>query len=188
MESDGSINAVQVEIRVARPGEVEARLGDFVGLLGDAVDSGASVGFLGPLGEALAVDYWRRCAADAERGGKVLIVALEGECLVGSVQLALAAQQNGAHRAEIQRLVVLTSHRGHGLGRRLMEAAEVVALGLGRTLLTLNTRTGDPPEALYCRMGYVTVGTIPGFAQNPDGSFNTTTLMYKQLSAADVGE
>ena len=51
----------------------------------------------------------------------------------------------------------------------------------GRTLLVLNTRTGDPPEDLYRRLGYALVGHVPEFARNPDGTFNTTSLMYKRL-------
>jgi hypothetical protein len=62
-----------------------------------------------------------------------------------------------------------------------MREIEAAARDLGRTLLFLNTRTGDPPEELYRRLGYERVGTIPDFAQNPDGTFNTTTIMYRHL-------
>ena len=60
-------------------------------------------------------------------------------------------------------------------------SGDVAGRGRGVTLLTLNTRAGDPPEALYLRLGYTLVGPIPAFAQNPDGSLNTTSIMYKLL-------
>jgi ribosomal protein S18 acetylase RimI-like enzyme len=74
------------------------------------------------------------------------------------------------------------SNQRRGIGVALMHGVENVARGLGKTLLILNTRTGDPPESLYRRLGFEHVGTIPGFAQNPDGTLNTTSIMYRQLS------
>jgi hypothetical protein len=48
--------------------------------------------------------------------------------------------------------------------------------------LFLNTRTGDPPEAMYASLGYTAIGTIPDFAMNPDGTLNRTTYMYKTIA------
>jgi len=161
--------------------DVEADLQSLVDLLADAVDDGASVGFLGPLDRATAEAYWRRRADEVGRGSRLLLAARDGTRVVGSVQLAFAEQQNGSHRAEVQRLVVHRDARRRGVGRALMLGLEREAREAGRTLLMLNTRAGDPPEALYLGLGYTLVGTVPDYARNPDGTFNTTSIMYRLL-------
>ena len=37
----------------------------------------------------------------------------------------------------------------------------------GRSLLTLDTRTGDNAEPLYTSLGYRTAGIIPGYCRDP---------------------
>jgi ribosomal protein S18 acetylase RimI-like enzyme len=65
----------------------------------------------------------------------------------------------------------------------LMRELEVRARRLGRTLLTLDTRTGDKAEPLYASMGYTVVGIIPDFCCDPSdpARLDATTIMYKQL-------
>jgi len=76
-------------------------------LLCDAVDSGASVGFLPPLSDDEATAYWRSVIARVGTGSRVLVVARgdDGQ-VVGSAQLDLALQANGRHRAEVQKVMV----------------------------------------------------------------------------------
>ena len=178
-----TITSGDVVLEPVDPPSVEAMLSGLVALLVEAVDDGASVGFLAPLTPEAAEAYWRERASDVARGSRVLIVARRGDEVLGTVQLAFAAQENGAHRAEVQRLLVRRASRHAGLGTALMRELERVALERGRTLLFLNTRTGDPPEALYYRIGYTLVGYIPRFARNPDGTFNTTSIMFRHLDA-----
>jgi acetyltransferase len=156
-------------------------LDDLIALLQDAVESGASVGFLAPLGREMAAQYWREQVEEVARAKRIILVARKQGRIVGSVQLALASQQNGSHRGEVQRLIVLQAESGQGIGSALMRQLENVARRFGRTLLVLNTRAGYPPESFYCRLGYTLVGQIPGYAQNPDGSFNNTSIMYRHL-------
>ncbi|HEX3148593.1 MAG TPA: GNAT family N-acetyltransferase [Gemmataceae bacterium] len=150
-------------------------------LLDDAVQDGASVGFLAPLDRTMGEDYWRDRCREVAQGRRMILLAREQARMVGSVQLAFAGQQNGAHRAEIERLLVARSARRRGIGTALMRAAEAAAIEQGRTLLILNTRTGDPAHALYLRLGYQEAGTIPKFARNPDGTWNTTSILFKHL-------
>jgi ribosomal protein S18 acetylase RimI-like enzyme len=170
-------------VSVLPPETTAAERAALVGLLADAVADGASVGFLAPLDPALAAGYWAERLAEADAGRRVVLVARDAGRVVGAVQVALATDPNGAHRAEVQRLLVLRSHRGRGVGTALMRAAEAEAAARGRTLLVLNTRSGGPPEALYARLGYERAGVIPGFARNPDGTFNDTTVMYRRLAS-----
>ena len=52
-----------------------------------------------------------------------------------------------------------------------------------RTLLTLDTVTSNPAETLYCSLGYVAIGVIPGYALSFDSSkLEATTVMYKELT------
>ena len=150
-------------------------------LLIDAVDSGASLGFWAPLAPADAVLYWREVMQGMVDENLVLIVAEDAGEVVGSVQLALSDRQNGSHRAEIRKLMVHGSHRGHGLGRALLAAAHVEAAYRGRRLLILDTRTGDAGERLYESMGYTRAGEIPGFTIEPDGARHGTTIFYHVL-------
>ena len=151
-------------------------------LLQDVVDGGASVGFLPPLSAEEARAYWDSVAETLEAGGRRLWIAraTDGRIL-GTVQLDLASQANGRHRAEAIKLMVLSSARRRGIGRLLMEAVEAEARGLGRTTLVLDTRQGDPSEALYRGMGWQPAGTIPRYARSADGTLHTTAFYYKLL-------
>jgi hypothetical protein len=52
----------------------------------------------------------------------------------------------------------------------------------GRSLLTLDTCTGDRAEPLYLSMGSRTVGVIPGYCFDVEKRrLDSTTVMYKAL-------
>ena len=156
------------------------RLDALAALLADAVDSGASVGFLPPLSPDAARAYWHEVDAGLPHD-RVLLVAEVGGELAGAVQLALAGQPNGAHRAEVQKLFVMRRFRRQGIARALMLALEAEAVARGRTLLVLDTRVGDPAEHLYEQVGYQRAGIIPAFARNAEGVLDPTVLFYKTL-------
>ena len=159
-------------------------LDDLIALLQDAVDSGASVGFLPPLSREAASDYWRSVFADLDAGHRVLLGAMDGSRLVGSVQLELARKPNASHRAEVQRLLVLRSVRRQGIGERLMRQLHELAREHGRSLLVLDTREGDPSELLYRKLGYTRAGVIPGYARSADGALDATVFYYLFLPAS----
>jgi len=155
-------------------------------LLVDAVDGGASIGFLPPLGEGEAAAYWDTVAAALRDGSRVLLVARPPAgpqigTIVGSVQLDLAGRTNARHRAEVMRLMVHRRARRQGLGRALMLAIEEHARRLGRTTLVLDTRHGDPSERLYQSLGWTLAGTIPRYARSADGTLDATALYYRLL-------
>ena len=62
-----------------------------------------------------------------------------------------------------------------------MEHAESEARAEGKTLLVLDTVTGDDAERLYTQLGYERVGVIPGYALYPDGRPCDTTLFFKNI-------
>jgi len=152
-------------------------------LLSDAVDSGASIGFLPPLREGEAMEYWSGVAAAIRDGSRVLLVAVDEGCLIGCVQLDYAMRRNALHRAEIMKLMVHRSARRRGIGRALMVEAARVAKAAGRTLLVLDTRHGDPSETLYRNLGYQAAGIIPRYARSASGELHATILMYLELES-----
>ena len=153
-------------------------------LLHDCVQAGASVGFVLPFSREEATTFWRDRVLPAVQSGSTLLwVARLGAGVVGTVQLGLAAITNQAHRADVAKLLVHPDARRRGIARRLTRELEAEAARLGRTLLTLDTRTGDVAEPLYRALGYETVGTIPGYCRHPsEDRLEATTLMYKRLA------
>jgi ribosomal protein S18 acetylase RimI-like enzyme len=150
-------------------------------LLQDAVDSGASVGFLPPLSVDIARAYWQGTASDLVQGTRVLLVARHHTQVVGTVQLALATQPNAQHRAEVQKIMVHTQVRQQGIGQALMTAIEEAARRAGLTLLVLDTRRGDVSEQLYLKQGYICGGIIPHYARSATGVLDDTAIFYKVL-------
>jgi hypothetical protein len=65
-----------------------------------------------------------------------------------------------------------------------MRAIEQAARNAGKTLLVLDTATGEAAERLYARLGWTRVGAIPNYALFPDGRPCSTTIFYKELKPA----
>lgn len=150
----------------------------------DAVHAGASIGYLAPLPESEARGYWAKIFADLPGGMRVLFVAREtpGGPIVGTVQLAGEHRPNGRHRAEVQKLLVLTSQRRRGIGSQLMRALEREARQRKLTLLFLDTSEGPGGACgLYDSLGYTHAGGIPGYALDPDGTPKKNAIYWKQL-------
>jgi GNAT superfamily N-acetyltransferase len=137
-------------------------------LLAACVAEGASLTWFAPLAPATALAHWKRVSSDVALGKAVLLAAwLEGE-LVGSVTLGLDMPENAPHRAEVRTLLVDPAARRRGVGRALMRRVEQAARGIGRGLLTLDTRVGTPAEALYRDLGWTAACVIPGHELGPD--------------------
>ena len=108
-------------------------------MLIEVVANGGSVGFMHPLAREAAAAFWERALAAAARGERIVLGAFDGERLVGTVTLLLDCPPNQPHRAEIAKLMTRISHRGRGVAKALMQAAERAAVERRRTLLVLDT-------------------------------------------------
>jgi len=157
-------------------------LGDLCHLLQDAVQGGASVGFLAPLGDETAVRYWQH-VFDHLSDGLCLWVAESDGKIIGSVQLECCRKANGRHRAEVQKLLVHSAFRGGGVATLVMRTVEAFAKADGRTLLVLDTQAGSVAEAVYRHLGWHPAGQIPDYATTPNGVLHATVYFYKQLTA-----
>lgn len=163
--------------------ELTAKLDQFGDMLHACVHDGASIGFIEPFPVSEAVAFWRDRIVPALRGGKrTLYVALDKDRVVGTVQLDTDCMPNQRHRGDISKLMVRPDCRRRGIAKLLMLAAEQRAKELGRSLLTLDTRTGDSAEVLYTALGFETAGVIPEYARDPfSEKLSATTVMFKRL-------
>lgn len=150
-------------------------------LLEDSVNNGASIGFLAPIEKNEVVNYWREVNSKLVQGNSRLWIAIQQGKIVGSVQLSLVSKKNGVHRAEVEKLMVLTSARKQGIATLLMNELEKFAREKDLRLLVLDTREGDVSELLYSKIGFVRVGVIPNFALSSNGSYDDTAIYYKKL-------
>ncbi|ETR94805.1 GNAT family N-acetyltransferase [Acinetobacter lactucae] len=150
-------------------------------LLEDSVNNGASIGFLAPIEMNQVVNYWREVNHKLSQGNCRLWIAIQDGKIVGSVQLSLVSKKNGVHRAEVEKLMVLTSARKQGIATLLMSELENFSREKGLRLLVLDTREGDVSELLYSKIGFVRVGVIPSFALSSNGNYDGTAIYYKKL-------
>ena len=150
-------------------------------VLHDCVEGGASVSYMAPFSAGDARAHFDGIQPEVESGRRVLLAAFSSGELVGTVQVAAARPPNQPHRADVAKLLVRRSARNRGVGRLLMERAEVEARAEGWTLLVLDTVTGDPAERLYERLGWTKVGVIPHYALYPDGRPCDTTVFWKAI-------
>ena len=171
----------QIEIRRLGVTEVNAQLDGLAGVLHDCVAGGASVSYLTPFSHEQARSAFEAFAAEVEQGRRLLLAAFVDGDLVGTVQVILTLPPNQPHRAEIAKLLVHRSARRRGIAQLLMERAEAEARAEGKSLLVLDTVTGDSAERLYERLGWTKVGVIPGYALYPDGRPCDTTVFFKAL-------
>jgi GNAT superfamily N-acetyltransferase len=173
--------AGRIEIRRLAAADVHEQLDALAAVLHDCVAGGASVSYMAPFSHEQARSAFEEFAAEVERGRRLLLAAFADGDLVGTVQVILALPPNQPHRAEIAKLLVHRSARGRGIARLLMERAEAEARAEGKTLLVLDAVTGGDAARRYDRLGWTTVGVIPGYALYPDGRPCDTTYFWKSL-------
>ena len=164
------------------PEELEDALPALARLLSDTVNGGSPMGFLPPLAERDACDYWLSLRAELRAGSRLLLVARSGGEIVGSGQLSLSPWPNARHRAEIQKLFVAASMRGRGVGATLLDALHDAAREHGRSLLVLNTRRRGGAGTFYEGLGYRVTGVIPGWTRGPAGERHDHLILIRELA------
>jgi acetyltransferase len=163
------------------PEQAESDVEQLVNLLIDAIESGASIGFMPPILRSEAFSYWQDVLGAMRDGRRVLLVAMDGDVIQGSVQLDLEPRANGSHRAEAMKLFVHRRARRRGLATSLMLEVESTARQLGRTLILMDTRKGGEAEKMCESLGYTRYGEVPKYARSPDGRLDPSVFYYHQL-------
>jgi GNAT superfamily N-acetyltransferase len=168
-----------IEIKPVRPSpDTRASLSE---MLIEAVAHGGSVSFMHPLPSEVANSFWETSLAAAARGERIVLGAFDGDRLVGTVTLVLDLALNQPHRAEIVKMMTRVSHRGRGIAKALLYAAERAAIERGRWLLVLDTAVDEGASGLYERVGYTLSGVIPDYAFRPHGGLTGTMFYWKRL-------
>jgi GNAT superfamily N-acetyltransferase len=170
----------QPDIIVLDAAAARAAIDELAEVLADCVEGGASVSFMLPYSRDEAKTFFAKVIASVARGETVLVAARLDGRIVGTVQLGLDMPPNQPHRGDIRKLLVHRAARKHGLGAALMDRAEEEAKARGRTLLVLDTASGDA-ERLYERGGWQRVGVVPDYAMWPQGGFCDTTFFWKRI-------
>ncbi len=152
-------------------------------MLIEAVANGGSVSFMHPLRPETANAFWEKALAAAARGDQIVLGALDGDLLVGTVTLVLDLPPNQPHRAEIAKMMTKVSHRHRGIATALMREAEKLAVERGRTLLVLDTAVDEGASGLYERLGFHLTGIIPDYALKPHGGLTGTMIYWKRPAA-----
>lgn len=109
--------------------------------------------------------------------GAFLLVVCDGD-VVGCAALRGLSLPDGP-AAEVKRMWVAPEHRGHGLGRGLLDRLHGIAAGMGHRRIVLDSRSELAPALrLYTAAGY---RHVPAFNDNPDA----TVWLARPLPATD---
>ncbi len=162
-----------------------AALPELARILRACVEAGASVNFILPFPQSDAEAWWRRAVLPAlAEGERRLLVARGADgAILGTVQLAFAAQPNQPHRAEVTKLLVAPEARRRGVARALMRSLEDLARQSGRRLLLLDTVEGSDAQRLYEALGWTLLGVVPRFALSTDRArLEGSAFLWKEIA------
>jgi ribosomal protein S18 acetylase RimI-like enzyme len=142
-----------------------------------------ALGALDTMGRGALERWYHGVVAGLDDRDRLLVVAEEGDRLVGMVQLVFSGATNAEHRAEVQRVGVAADARGRGIGGSLMAAVEEVACDHRITLLWLTTHDATDACVFYEAIGYTKLGVMPNYSRRPDGTLWPGAFYFKDLSA-----
>lgn len=131
---------------------------------------------------ALPADWWIRRLDGGPAAAECVLGAFDGDRLTGVVGLAFETREKVRHKATLFGLYVAPADRGHGTGRRLVEAAVDCARARpGVRMLRLTVTEGnDGAEALYLGCGFIRFGREP-MAVAVGGDFVTKLHLWRPL-------
>jgi ribosomal protein S18 acetylase RimI-like enzyme len=150
-------------------------------VLVEVVANGGSIGFMHPLTLVEANSFWTSSLAAADRNERIVLGAFDGDELVATVTLLLGLPPNQPHRAEIAKMMTRINYRGKGIAKALLQVAEQLAVGHGRSLLVLDTAQDEGASGLYEKQGFNLTGIIPDYALKPHGGLTATMIYWKRI-------
>lgn len=170
------------EIRRLASDELVERKEAFAALLRDAVEGGGCVGFVLPLSEDTLDRYWSGVARELAAGEREVLAAFLDGNLVGSMQIAYEKAESVRHRADLQKLIVATPQRRHGIARALLQDALQRMPAMGLVMYTVTTFREGPAEALVKELLFTQYGMMPHFGVTPEGLLHDATLHYISIA------
>jgi acetyltransferase len=165
------------------PSEADDIAGSLAAVHLDALRSGMALGALDTMGAAALERWYHEIISGLDAAARIVLVGEENGEIVAMAHLAFSGATNAAHRAEVQRVGVVSRMRGRGIGRELMDAVEDTAREHRLTLLWLTTHDGTEACAFYEAIGYTKLGVMPDYSRRPDGTLWPGAFYFKVLSA-----
>lgn len=109
------------------------------------------------------ISYWQeRIDSNLANPRQCIFVAAAGDALVGMTGIMREESPKTCHYANIWGVYVKASHRGLGLGERLMNACQDWAAEGGVRFIRLGVAVSNTPAVrCYQRAGYTIYGTEP---------------------------
>jgi ribosomal protein S18 acetylase RimI-like enzyme len=156
------MSAQPIVIRIAREEDLSA----VVRLLADDPLGAARERWADPVPDAYRIAF----DAMQRQEGNHLLVAVDGDVVVGCLQLTLIPGMSrlGTKRAEIEGVRIAASHRGRGLGETLVREAMRRARDAGCTLMQLTSDASrTDARRFYERLGFV--ASHVGFKRTLEG-------------------
>lgn len=151
-----------------------SHIDDLYYCFGDVVARGEGYPHLPPLTRAVFEETWIRAVS------AVIGASVEGR-FAGAYYLKPNQPGRGAHVANVG-YVVDRSFRGRGIGRLLVEDSIERAPRAGFDALQANlVFASNPAGALYERMGWQVVGTVPDAVARDDGSREAAIIYWRPV-------
>ena len=150
----------------------------------DVSNAGGAVGFAPPPPDVTFADVEPLAVValrSVDEGRDHVVVAYEGETIVGFAFLEHRPGPLFRHWATIKRLQVHPADQGRGIGRELLRACHDHARKLGIEALHLTVRGGTGREAFYASEGYELIVTIPQAIRLSAEDTRHELYMVKQL-------
>ena len=162
---------VSLLIRDAREQDIEAILG----IIMPIIRAGETYALPRDASEQGALAYWMAPT-------KSTFVALEGDQVIGTYYLTANQKGGGAHVANCG-FMVAPQASGKGIARAMCEHAMTMARDDGYRAMQFNfvVSTNTRAIALWERMGFETVGRLPGAFDHPAEGYVDALVMYRQL-------
>jgi 8-oxo-dGTP diphosphatase len=153
-------------------------------LVGAAVRDGAALGWAAPP----PPDEVAALLRDLQPGHATTTAVLDDGRLVGWGYWQRCSRTTHPHHGDVGRLVVDVAHRGHGLGRRLLDSLVAGAQAADVELLTLDVRHDQTAAlALYRSAGFVDWGRLPGVVALGETRFDAVHLVRHLGQVASPG-